>query len=356
MCLKNNILIINEGNSDNLGDKAIKKSVSEFYTAHNTELYFSDYTKKNEINITENKNKNKNKNKNLFHFLKFVIPYKLRWLLLNYSRIKKTVAQKYDLVSIGGGQLILSNETFAIALFTWVWSLHFTGSKNIILLSIGVGDKFSFLDRILFKLALNKVKHVYARDLKSIRNLKSIFKVNGMRTFDIAFFHAKNNNTTVGNSIFLGVTDYKVYIKYNPIITRNEYYDSWVEIINRLQKNNTIKLFYTTQSDLDECVKFKEYCRAQYNLNFDIVKTRNLDELNIALSNATTVISGRMHALILAYNLNRNIIAYPISNKLITFNEEIISKKLDNNLIQNKLESMRHTIFSQYIKNENINN
>ncbi len=354
MCLKNSILIINEGNSDNLGDKAIKKSASEFYTAHNTELYFADYTKKSEINITENKNKNKNKK--LSYFLKLFIPYKLRWLLLNYSRIKKTVARKYDLVSIGGGQLILSNETFAIALFTWVWFLHFTGSKNIILLSIGVGDKFSFLDKILFKLALSKVKHVYARDSKSISNLKSIFKINGIQTFDIAFFHAKKNNTSIGNYILLGITDYNVYIKYNPIITHHEYYDSWIEIINKLQKNNCIKLFYTTQSDLDECIKFKEYCISQYNLTFDIIKTRNLEELNIALSNATTVISGRMHALILAYNLNRNIIAYPISNKLITFNEEIISEKLDNNFIQNRLESMRHTIFNQYIINENINN
>lgn len=58
---KSNILIINEGNSDNLGDKAIKKSAFEFYTDESTNIYFADYTKKNEVYISENNEENKKK-------------------------------------------------------------------------------------------------------------------------------------------------------------------------------------------------------------------------------------------------------------------------------------------------------
>lgn len=290
------------------------------------------------------------KNNKIYDILKILLPYKLRWLILNYKRVKQATSKKYDLVSIGGGQLVLSNETFAIALFIWVWFLYHSGSKNIILLSVGVGDKFSFLDKILFKLALQKIKNIYVRDSRSEKNLKSIFKIDAIKTYDIAFYHPKEYTKSNKNNILLGITDYNVYIKYNSMISRQDYYHSWIKIIEKLPSDSCIKLFYTTQSDFNECLMFQEYCQSKLNIKYDILQTTNLTELYIALSDANTVISGRMHALILAYNLKKKIIVYPISNKLISFNDEIIISNLKHELIQNNLALLRHSIFNQYIK------
>ncbi|UFK94534.1 polysaccharide pyruvyl transferase family protein [Providencia rettgeri] len=346
MNIKNNILIINEGNSDNLGDKAIKQSAVAFYTEENTNLSFSDYTKVNEIHICNDQSKSKGKR----NFLKNLLPYKLRWLILNYSRVRKVAKKKYNLVSIGGGQLILSNETFSIALFTWISLLYLSGNKNIILLSVGVGDKFTFLDKLLFNFSLKRIQQIYVRDSRSEKNLKSNFNLDSIKTFDIAFFHANKKIKSNEDYSLLGVTDYNVYIKYNPKITRDEYYNSWIKIIKTIPQNSCIKLFYTTQSDYNECLIFQKYCQTQYNIKYDILPSRNLIELNEILIKAERVISGRMHALILAHNLNKHIITYPISSKLSAFNDEIILSKLDSDFIQKNLESMRSAIFDKYIK------
>jgi len=139
---KKRVLVINEGYSDNLGDQAINDSLQ--YLLKNSgikNIDFQDFTKNidSPINISVADKQGIQKSFAV-SILKTIISSKIRWIIKNLNRIIKISKKDYDLVLIGGGQLILSNATFSIAMFLWVFCLNFFGNKNIVLFAVGSGS------------------------------------------------------------------------------------------------------------------------------------------------------------------------------------------------------------------------
>lgn len=344
------ILVINEGYSDNLGDKAIQRSALSFFNKNDIQVQYSDFTRVNNTEISSNVEESKMGKTKYFRFLLKIIPPKIRWTVLNLKRLLKDAKEKYSLVSIGGGQLILSNETFSIALYLWVNILHYYKNKNIILLCVGVADKFTYFNKFLFLRSLNKINKIYVRDEQSLINLKKIFNIDGEITYDIAFYEKHCSTSYIPQYHLLGVTELSVYNNYNIPVSKNEYYHSWINLLNKnnISLNKDVKLFYTTHGDLCECIEFKKFCMTAFNIDIEILNTNDLDKLNVSLLKARTVISGRMHALILAYNLKIKVISYPISQKLIAFDREIISSKANLQVIRERLTNTKNEILQAY--------
>ena len=105
----------------------------------------------------------------------------LRWLQINIAVSKN----RYDIAFIGGGQLILSNTIFPIAMFTWVLVLRAFGTK-VIILGVGSGEKFNLMDKLLYKISFK-----FCNDYESITQLKKTFKINASFIPDIAFCYEK---------------------------------------------------------------------------------------------------------------------------------------------------------------------
>ena len=143
---RNTILLINEGLSDNFGDQIIKESMSCLIKRLGFKVQFQD--------LTRNKNKYRHQydiemgeNKRTFLMpLKSMI-WKMLWVAKNLKRITFTSMRKYDAVVIGGGQLLLSNGIFPLALLLWVALLKFRNNKNIVLFSVGMQGEYTGIQR-----------------------------------------------------------------------------------------------------------------------------------------------------------------------------------------------------------------
>lgn len=335
-------LLLNEGYSDNHGDQAINDSFKYLLKCNGIkDIDFVDFTKS--INSPKRIiiNQKKELEKSFITKVKKAIPPKIRWLLKNVYRVYKISKNKYDKVFIGGGQLILSNDTFAIAMITWIFFLRLFGNKDIVLFAVGSGNEFSFVDKLLYQYALKNVSKIYVRDFKSQEALEEIFKIDTKFVYDVAFIHNKitKNLESKKENILLGVISFDVYNRYNSkSLSKDEFFESWVEL---LTKNNIalkqVKLFYTTQDDRDASIEFKNYVLNKYHIELELIETYIKDILVNELDKSKIVISARMHALILGLTYGCEIVTYKISDKLIAF-AEMFGKDFELKAVQNNIE------------------
>ncbi len=344
------VLVLNEGFSDNLGDQAINESIHHLLKVNGlNDVKFHDFTKKlSEPSKISTMEQAFLEDTSILVKLSRLLPVKLRWLIINLKRVIKVSNHKYDQVIIGGGQLVLSNGTFPMAMFCWVFFLKLFGNKSITICGVGLGTKFSFIDRLLFKYSLMSLSKIYIRDEKSQLILKNLFKVKSEFIYDVAFIHNKSDHQvehTYEYESLLGVISYSVYEKYaqGGVISKDEFFETWITLLSEYQiPLQTTKLFYTTKEDREASLEFKNYVQREYQINLPLIETNTLDMLIENISCSKVIISARMHALILAFTYNRNITVYPISGKLIEFKNMI-----DSGVV---LEGMQELIESQFTK------
>lgn len=341
------VLVLNEGYSDNLGDQAINNSIKYLLISNNVEdITFTDFAKNLHSKIQYlNKHIGISRKKNLLkNFLRVIIPERLIWLLKNIYKIRTIASKKYDLVIIGGGQLLSSNQIFPLALLSWVKYLKKYNNHNIVLFGVGAGTKFSLIDKKVLEFAINKIDKIYVRDYKSQQILKYFFNKDTLFVNDVVFLYSKISNCIqkeIGNAnlILLGIVSFNVYEKYNQKkLTKEEYFQTWLDILKKKTISiDNIRLFYTTINDRIECFNFKEYIKNVFNKDISICNINSLDDLINIIKSSNLVISGRMHALILALSYHKQIYTYLISDKLIEFHH-LYGNKIKLDEIQDNVE------------------
>jgi polysaccharide pyruvyl transferase WcaK-like protein len=314
------ILIVNRGYCDNLGDQALNIAMGSLIKNNlNCEVIFSEFI----TLASEPKKINLNHRSVLIigyvrKFIKALVPVKFVWLIRNVLRINKTVGSKGDVIVIGGGQLIQSTNTFDIAAATWVFFARFY-NKRVIFCGVGAGIKFTYLNRLFYSYALKKCNAICVRDLESSKTIKDCFGVSSFIAGDAVF--TEELFTPVSKVGFLlGIPCIAVYNKENASVQRNDYYEIWLNFLK--QKKIDVKkcaLFYTTENDYLETVSFSNYLKQKYDISLMILESNSLPNLRKILSTSQIVISGRMHALILAANYSCEIVVFPINKKLIDF-------------------------------------
>jgi len=337
--MSNPVLIINEGCSDNLGDQAINNSLQLILSELGyTNLYHQDFTKIITAPISLATPKN-NHHKYWRDFIYMIIPSKIIWLFRNILRIKKASSKKYKFVVIGGGQLVLSNKYFAIAMASWVLCLRFFGNNKILLFGVGCGSRFKFLDKYLFRYALKNFSDIYVRDTASRDILKNNFHLFAHVVSDVAFWQTKITVHNIKKGLLLGVVDFHVYKIYNvENISREQYFEKWITLV---EKSGYLlvdaKLFYTTIADKLESIKFQRYVLQTRHITLPIIYTDNIDKLIHAIIKSDVMIAGRMHALIFALIYDTEWICFELSDKLRKFVKDY-STLFDLDVLQNKLK------------------
>ncbi|MEZ9345018.1 polysaccharide pyruvyl transferase family protein [Vibrio cyclitrophicus] len=334
------ILLVNRGTCNNLGDQAINASFTKFLKDEiGFNVIFEDYTSKSQdvnlINVGKEVS-------TLKRFLKNILPLNFIWFFRNYKRIKKCIDKNSpELIVVGGGQLLLHGR-FSIAAFTWVY-LAKKFNKKIVFSNIGYGGKYSWSESKLISWAINNVDGINFRDSHSSNIIEKLFNRKTVVSGDIVF----TDNPLVSCSekktlIALGITSQSVYDMYNSKVERNEYYNVWIDLLikNDISISDVV-LTYTTQEDSVECELFKDYVNKVYQIDLDILQNQTLDEYKLNLESISLVITGRMHGLILALNSGCNIITFPISNKLKSFDEIIRSEDLVEFREQTKQETKK---------------
>lgn len=350
-------LIINEGYSNNLGDQAINKSIKDIFIDNKYEVNFlflsnpliNGLPKYDYLNSKSLKVK-----KTFFNKLKSYLLF-FYWYIKFGKLIKQQIqSNNYDIIAIGGGQLIISSGTFSlssfsITLFWFTYLIKKYSNSKLYLISIGSSKKFNFFEKIILSKTLKRFNKIWVRDHFSKNILKTIFKKEVDLIPDIAFYETNNKKTTFKKNIALiGITSYKeVFLRYNSNkISKDVYYDEIYEIIKAYKQiDMTIKLFYTTITDAVESLNFQKYINKKHNIQINICNINNLTDLIIELEKSKHVYSGRMHALILGYKSNCEVKPYLISQKLKSFNQEYIVKSKNIKSIKKEIINKLTNIF-----------
>lgn len=350
-----NALLINKGSSDNFGDQLIKFTLQKLLEENSYEVDFRDITTF-ETNSTYNyklfskqettKDESRNPIRALWRWLiKTGMGKSLAWLLkYNNYFVKNNFKKKYDVIVIGGGQLILSNSTFTISMYKWTKFItkNFGNAKKVIF-GVGASEEFNFMEKRMYLNAFNNADDIFVRDYQSQKVLEREFQITPDYVPDVAFYISRIHKIPEKKEkkVLVGITDFLVYERYNPsTLTKEEYVDLWIKKVLYYKKQDYIvELFYTTARDLSESNNLKEIIKERYELDINIVYVDNLKELLEEIAKAKIVISGRMHALIIGYAYKCEVVPFIISEKLKIFNQEYIEQDRSLEVIQNEILS-----------------
>lgn len=345
--------MINECFSDNLGDQAISKSINSILQSNEIKVSNADYTgnkpssgQKSSINTCEEKNAN------IFRtlFRRFEILRLSVWCFRNYGRINKSINNEIDLALIGGGQLILDNPHFPIALFLWTMILKKKGIK-ICAFAVGCGESFSPLSRFLVEKSLNRMEKIFVRDEMSQTTIKELFGIDSRLVPDVAYSYPtiyKNSGDNERSYDVVGITDYNVYTRYASeleveVLSENDYINNWISHISHYGLKN-IMLISTTNSDIYYSKRL--YGRIKNELSNVKVEIRtelcSLEDYCLYLSSARKVLSARMHSLILAEVFGATPLSWVISKKIVAYNNEMKSCSCQEKriILENELISL----------------
>lgn len=335
---KKKILIINQGKSDNLGDKAIANTMINTFKNLGCEVDFCGFSQCVEQTIG---NLEYESNKFLFRkkIAKF-IPNIFKFLFFKKKKIarefNKICENKYDLIIYGGGQLIKTKTVFLYSLLYWKFLCNKFKAKQI-MFGVGADSNFKIYEKILYKNLLHKFDRIYVRDEFSKEIIEEIFENSCENVLpDIVFMHNASDIIKKENLIVLMVYDYETAKRHFGIKkTREEYYESFLA---EMKKNIPflsckVVLAYTTFQDKIETLKFREYLQIK-GIDYEFVETDTLDQFEKLLSSADYIISARMHALILGMIYKCEVIPYIISPKVKAFSDEYINS--DYSLLEMK--------------------
>jgi polysaccharide pyruvyl transferase WcaK-like protein len=324
------VLIINECFSDNLGDQAIAEGAAVMFESFGYSVVREGFSSRNKL-------KNFNQNKNQSNYIKNWVRKRLvlksiYWLLKNLTRVISSAYTCQKLAVIGGGQLILSNSSFAIAMLSWVVFLKLF-RKEVVLLSVGVGDSFGAFEKLLYKISFYLADDIYSRDKQGVLTLKDTFGISGKFSPDLAYalprYERLSNSSTFYAAIC--ITDYAVHVRYAPeldvpILSRQEYWLTWAKHVEEYKAlGYEIKFLWTTDTDRFETIEYLANCMP------DSEYVIPCEELTLGafikeLSMCDVVVSGRMHALILGNINGCEVKSWEVSNKIKTFCKEYLSE------------------------------
>lgn len=330
--MRKKILIINRCLSDNLGDQAIGRAVKKLFTDRGFDVEITDLISVKDKRILNlcNINNETNKSKKLNFIKKIKVLNIIHWYLSNYSMFNIIKNNKFDLVIIGGGELVQSNLLFPIALYIWTKKIKKSNCNiPIVLFSVGVTSKYVWYNKFFVERALNNCDYVYVRDPKSLENLKSIFNISASEMPDSVFSMELNKYSQVKDQVLFGITSFERIVKHKQNFkTEIEYFESKYNEIKKFNSDNII-LIYSNIVDYKSCIKFKKFVLEKYNINLRIGEYRTLDEFIELINESSLIISNRMHALILGLVLNKTIECDCISLKVEEFKQKYLNERIE---------------------------
>lgn len=306
--MKKKILIINRGaQTDNLGDRAINFTLTKLLE------------RKGNVVISEN-------------YIKLFANFKILGieLLINLVKMFQVIKKRFDIVVIGGGQLILSNKKFPISFLTWILLTKLFSKAKIVVYGVGATNSFNKFNKICFKLGFFFVENIYVRDEVSKLNLMEVFNIESTVIPDVVTViknvcNPINEHEYSGNILF-GITHYKSINRYGYMnLNESSYLKNQADLLFNNLSNGDIVLIANTKPDYTYAIKFKEYLYNQYKYDIDIYESKSLSDHLCLLKNSEKVISSRMHALIIAQSFGVDVLPVIRNKKLETFVTEYLS-------------------------------
>lgn len=342
------ILLINKGWSDNIGDQAIKYALEKMITSQGHHCEFADLTKPESgagVSVRSGSPAN-----SVFKRLREWVPDsvgQIVWLLKYWPIFKKQFRNNhYDLVIIGGGQLILDNASFPLAIFLWMHLMKGLHRNKVVLYGVGASAGLTEMDKRLYRSSLKMADAVYLRDHASIKYIRETFGITADYTPDVVFGISRyvpcppneKKHTLIAPACF---EVYQHAWRNDPEAMDRDAYETFWEntVMEKLRDSHPVKLFYTAEQDVGQTQQLQQALLRNQGVHVELLRLGNLHAYIHELSSAGKVISGRMHALIIAFAFEKELEVFPVSKKLTTFRDEYLKRGNDLGMIQESVES-----------------
>lgn len=319
------ILLVNQGLSSNIGDKAILLALKKYFEDKGCLTEVAGFTHFENTEIKD------------IDCYKYVqeriidLPVMIKWNIKMKNRLRNEMvkyAQEYDYVVVGGGQLIKSHCYFPYALDMWA-DFAEKRAKRSVLIAVGIDPSFSGYEKKIIQRAINKFDFFTVRDKRSKERAKFFFDKEVIEFPDVAFLlekYFRYNSENKREDVVVMPFDYATYKYHFKNDKKSKEYDLfWLQLIQHILENNpTVKLMYTTAEDKRECFRIFEKLSLENQMKVELYHVNSVEDILKKFSSATDIYSARMHALILGMVAGAKVHSINISDKIESFEKEFI--------------------------------
>lgn len=348
------ILLINQGKSDNIGDRLINDTLSKlieencYLESKSLEINCPDtlieFAVDNRLKHTGYINK-----KNIF---KFLINKLLRFLMSDYlffylkaiyvmtSYVRNS---EFDIYIIGGGELLKSNHFFIPYMDAWTKMIKkYRPDKRLVLFGVSSDQSFTQKEVARLHTILERFDFVNVRDKVTLNVLVKDFAIEANMSPDCVFVYNYYNKISIKktNIMLVSIFDYNSLPLSSKWSTKEDYFAHWFKIINENHsKGIKVKFIYTCADDALCTLEFYKIYHSSFESMDDTIKMDyTMEEIVSLIANAESIITGRMHAMILAKQYNTKIVPFIFKKKIECFVEEWLDNQYDMDLILNEIQ------------------
>jgi polysaccharide pyruvyl transferase WcaK-like protein len=328
------IAVINQGHTDNLGDIAINKVITEKLKSDGINvIFFPFWDEKKVFGILSRFNL----------FLRIFLRFPILVDSLNIMRINKIVSKyKLDGAVIGGGELISSHKGFNSSIHCWSRVLKKQGVR---LALYGVSGDAKMKNYLITRniASLRRFDYICVRDEQTRNIFRTVYRLDAVDIYpDVVFSYADNSNVSniCSNDSRLAIfapIPFSEKIRSNLNLLDEDQYKIYLrDMITNNTSSEHVVVFTTTVKDDDLFVKsiYNEFKLQLTSHNCIYKPYSDLNEYTSLLNNADVVISARMHAMILGLAFDCKIIPVEFKEKLVVFQREY-GGKVDMTSIKN---------------------
>lgn len=345
--MKKNILLINQGHTDNIGDIAINNTIKNFFENLNYDVCSVPYWDEHEIF------RKYNKIYKIIRKFDFIMDFFMR----KYIR-KKIKNKKIDAVIIGGGDLMSAHRGFNCALYNWTKYL-FDKNIKIFITGISTNNDITKKERKRYEKALKKCDFVSVRDEFSLNLIKNNYDIDCNYYPDVVFAynkimninykHGKKNNKD--NIVMIAPIKFNEGLKYYLNTKDEKEYFNYLynKAINIISKDDIILITSTVKNDENTSMNFYNYLSERINNKVIFEKYIDFENYIHILEKTNLIISARMHAMILGliYGCDK-IVAIEHNKKMQIFSREYCkNKSIDINNVENMAYSGLEKIYKK---------
>lgn len=331
------ILLINQGNTDNIGDIAIYETISKYFEQSGYKVDFFPFWSE-EIVF--------GKNYNIYpQLLKKIMWHNIGFVdLLNIFAIKRNFKSfDYSAVIIGGGELLSGHPGFNSSLTVWAKILE---KKQIPVYLLGVSGDVNMSSDLLKrnKKALNSITKVWVRDALTKEMCWDTYGIKALYSPDVVFaYHAithKENMQLNKSGLVIVPIEFYNLIRQNLYLEDENAYFEYLEQItmSAWQEKEVINITSSAKTDDSTSYRFYKYLKHKndiIDINFlHYSNIQNYEEIVLA---SRKIISGRMHALILGVINDCIVDIIPFKEKLIVFGKDYSNRDVDKKTLEKRV-------------------
>jgi polysaccharide pyruvyl transferase WcaK-like protein len=304
------VLVVNRGvATDNRGDQAINYTICRLFETRNCDVETANYTK-------------------LFEKRSGARGLKNAWDMIKIAK------REFDYTLIGGGQLVLGNHRFPLALLSWVLIMKMFSRSKVILFGVGVDSNFKGIKKHYIKFALKFVDQAFVRDGQSKENLEKYFQMHSSVIPDVVtvisnFLPKEELYINQRFDVLFGITQYGSIKRYDYLkVSEEQYFEQQaLQLIEYSKQYDSIAILCNTAGDHKEAVKFAKFIKERFKIVVPIFNHTDLKGFISGIANSSLVVSSRMHSLIISGSYGIPFIPVIRNLKLESFAKDYIPFK-----------------------------